>query len=275
MSKHLPARIAAACLCSAGLWMAWSQAPNAGLEMHKVKEGLWVISGDGGNVAVLPTSEGVILVDDKFPRDVAEITAKVNSISSLPIRYVVNTHHHGDHTGGNQAFLKSAEILLHKNARANLVNLKQPGAPRIAFADEASLFLGGKEVRARYYGRGHTDGDAFVYFPAEKVLHAGDMYVVSPFADYPAGGSLAEWTATLDRVMELDFDTVIPGHGPVSKREDFVAWRKSFEIAVARVKGYCGTPADEVKKQIKTDDLVPKITGMIDRDMAGLCAGPR
>ena len=114
----------------------------------------------------------------------------------------------------------NAEIIIQKNARANMVTGKQPGLPRITFTDESQVFLGGKEVLARYLGRGHTNGDAVIYFPSEKVLHTGDLFVVgAPFCDTNSGGSIKEWDQTLQKALQYDFDTVIPGHGPVSKRD--------------------------------------------------------
>src|SRR5690349_19691405 len=161
-----------------GLWLAWSQGQqSAQLTIEKVTENLYVIIGDGGNVAVLPTSEGVILVDDKFAQDGPQILAKVKSVSDKPIRYVLNTHQHGDHTGGNAGMLAAnAEIIIQKNARANMAAANMPGTPRITFSDESQVFLGGKQVVARYLGRGHTNGDAVVYFPGERVLHTGDLF---------------------------------------------------------------------------------------------------
>jgi glyoxylase-like metal-dependent hydrolase (beta-lactamase superfamily II) len=165
--------------------LAWAQVARQPLTMEKVTANLYVIFGNGGNVAVLPTSEGVILVDDKFDQDGPEIRAKVKSITDQPIRYIINTHHHPDHTGGNRAFLESsAEIIAHRNARATMVEQKMPGLPRITFSDEAQLFLGGQEVRVRYFGRGHTSGDALVFFPSEHAVHTGDLFVRgAPFID--------------------------------------------------------------------------------------------
>src|SRR5215467_13775887 len=132
----------------AGLWIAWSQNQQpAQLTMEKVTDSLYVIIGDGGNVAVLPTSEGVILVDDKFAQDGPQILAKVKSVSDKPIRYVLNTHQHGDHTGGNAALLAAqAEIIIHKNARANMAHTEMPGLPHITFSEETQVFAGGREV---------------------------------------------------------------------------------------------------------------------------------
>jgi glyoxylase-like metal-dependent hydrolase (beta-lactamase superfamily II) len=259
MSKTLLLRLAAAVALSAGLWIAHTQNPQNApqLTVEKVKDGLWVLTGDGGNVAVCATPEGVILIDDKFERDHAEILAKVKSVTSQPIRYVVNTHQHGDHTGGNVMMLASAEIIAHRNARANMVAGKLPGPPRISFSDETSIFLGGTEVRAHYFGRGHTNGDAVIYFPASKTIHAGDLYVSgTPFIDYAAGASAVEWTATLDKVLhsDWDFDTVIPGHGPVARREDLVKFRAGFEAMRNRV-------AALLREGKGKDDVVKALTG--------------
>ena len=196
MRKEILLRLTVAVLGLAGLWLAWSQNPPAPLTMQKVSDNVYVIVGSGGNVAFMPTSEGVILVDDKFAQDAPEIVAKVKSVSDKPIRYVLNTHQHGDHTGGNEAMLAAnAEIIIQKNARANMVAGKMPGLPRITFSEETQVFLGGKEVRARYLGRGHTNGDAVIYFPSERVLHTGDLFVIPgpPFIDVSAGGSIKEW----------------------------------------------------------------------------------
>jgi glyoxylase-like metal-dependent hydrolase (beta-lactamase superfamily II) len=123
--------------------------------MEKVTDNLYVIIGNGGNVAVMPTSEGVLLVDDKFAQDGPEILAKVKSVSDKPIRYVLNTHQHGDHTGGNAALLAaSATVIAHKNARANMATQKMPGLPPITFSDETQVFLGGKECKPGTLGEG-------------------------------------------------------------------------------------------------------------------------
>ena len=111
-----------------------------------------------------------------------------------------------------------------------MIDGKQPGAPRVVFTDETDVFLGGKQVQMRYFGRGHTNGDAMVYFPALRLIHTGDLVAgASPLIDYAGGGSLKEWAATLDAAMKLDFDTVIPGHGPVGKKGDILTYRNNVE----------------------------------------------
>jgi cyclase len=185
---------------------------------------------------VYVTSEGVILIDDKFDQDHDAIMAAVKEATSQPVKYVISTHYHADHSGGNaKMYGAGVDIISTANSRKNIVDKKQSNAPpgvvpaRIVFTDETSVFLGGKEVRAHYYGRGHTNGDAVIYFPALRTIHTGDLMAGnSPLVDYNGGGSVVEWTKTLDGALKLDFDTVIPGHGPVTNKAGLQAYRDNI-----------------------------------------------
>lgn len=235
MTRTFLTRISASALFLLGCWIAYTQAqaPAPKLTIHKVKDDLFMIEGDGGNVAVYVTNEGVILIDDKYDQDHEAIVANVKSVTDQPIKYILSTHYHADHSGGNAKFLPTAEIISTLNAHNNIVNHVQSNAPpgmqaaRVTFTTEAQVFLGGKEVRAKYYGRGHTNGDAVMYFPALRVVHTGDLMAGNtPLIDYPGGGSLKEWADTLDGVLKgLDFDTVIPGHGPVTDKAGLQTYR--------------------------------------------------
>jgi glyoxylase-like metal-dependent hydrolase (beta-lactamase superfamily II) len=259
MARSTFARIIATTLFLCGCWIAYtqSQRPPAKLTLNKVKPDLYEIEGDGGNVAAYVTSDGVILVDDKFEQDYDNIMANIKSVTSQPVKYVITTHHHSDHSGGNVKFIASAEIISTLNARNNIVERKQPNAPanlvpaRVTFTEESDVFLGGKEVRARYFGRGHTNGDCVVYFPALKVLHTGDLMAGNtPLIDYAGGGSLLEWAHTLDAALKLDFDTVIPGHGPVTDKASLLAYRNNVEKLCRRAAGLIreGKSQEEVGK---------------------------
>jgi len=234
--------------------------PARPLEIARVKGDLYMITGEGGNVAVYVTTEGVILVDDMFYRNADDIRAKVASVTDRPIKYVLNTHQHDDHAGGNAKLLAIANVIAQDNVRSNLEHIKQPyyedtpgtpiGLPNITFSEEIVVRLGGKEVRARYFGRGHTSGDAIVYFPELKAVHTGDLFLgsapaaagaaskppgASIYVDYAQGGSFLDWTHTLDGALTLDFDTVIPGRGPVSTSADVVKFRAGVETMRTRI----------------------------------------
>jgi len=243
--------------------------------MEKVTGNLWVISGNGGNVAVMPTPEGVLVVDDKFAEDAPAIMAKIKTVTDQPVKYVLNTHHHGDHTGGNAAMMAAnAEIVLTSNARANMVKGNQPGLPHLTFTEEQQVFLGGKQVVARYLGRGHTNGDAIVYFPSERVLHTGDLFVTpgAPFCDTGNGGSIKEWEATVQKMLQYDFDTVIPGHGPVSKRADLVKWAATMGTIRTRVGTACAAGAADAAKRIDLKDLgIATLGAMFERGIPAMC----
>jgi glyoxylase-like metal-dependent hydrolase (beta-lactamase superfamily II) len=252
------------------------------LNIEKVKGDLYNISGEGGNVAVYVTGEGVILVDDMFDRNHADILAQVKSVTSQPIRYVINTHQHDDHAGGDFKMLPIAEVVAHRNARANLTDIKQPyyedtpgtpiGLPRLTFTDEFAVHLGGKEVVAKYFGRGHTSGDVIVYFPDLKTVHTGDLFLgraagrgapppstrpvgVNIYVDYAQGGSFLDWTKTLDGALQLDFDTVIPGHGPVSTKADVAQFRSTVETMRSRLVGFVreGKTKDDIVRTLESD----------------------
>lgn len=206
------------------------------LTIERVKDGLYVIFGSGGNVGVRVTSEGVILVDDKYPQNFDEIQGLVRSVTGLPVRYVLNTHHHGDHSGGNAQYLPLAEVIAHQNARDNMVRANQEGQPRVVFTDQTAIYLGGVEVRAYHMGTGHTNGDAVVYFPDLRTVHGGDLlHGIAPFIDYANGGSSKGWVATVNNILALPFDTAIPGHGAVMGRADVTAFRNQMEAVRHRM----------------------------------------
>ena len=241
------------------------------VRIRPLMDGLYLLPGfdgnqSGGNVLARVTGEGVIVVDDKFEDSFEFITDQIRRVTSEPVRYVLNTHHHFDHAGSNADFLGVAEVISHANARANIVRNGQPGPPRLVFTRETSVFLGGAEARMLHLGRGHTNGDAVVYFPDLRTVHTGDLLVwgdrldgtaLTPFWDVANGGSLVEWPATLTRLLELDFDTVIPGHGPVLSKEDIRAFRADLETLIDRfrVAIAAGATRADIVSRIDASDL--------------------
>jgi glyoxylase-like metal-dependent hydrolase (beta-lactamase superfamily II) len=253
------------------------------LRIREVMDGLYVIPGfdggqSGGNVAVRVTDDGVIIVDNKFPYSFDFITEQVASVTDQPIKYVLNTHHHDDHSGSNADFLPSAEVIAHKNARENIVRNNQPGPPRVMFADETAVFLGGVEVYMYHFGRGHTNGDAVAFFPDLRTVHTGDLFVfgqrlngttLGPFWDFGNGGSVLEWPATLTRLLALDFDTVIPGHGPILTKADVRIFRGKLETVIDRVSAEiaAGTTRDDIASRVDTTDLDWPLAAVRIRDL--------
>ena len=234
MPKSFLIRLSAALVCCGGAWIAYTQAPQPSkLTTIKLTDDLYVIHNDyvPGNTTCLITNEGVILVDDKFPQDADNIVAEVKKLSAQPIKYVISTHHHGDHTGGNPRLQQlGAQVISTEEARQNMIDGKQPGLPAVTFEHHASLWLGGKDVEMYHFGRAHTNGDAVVLFPAQRVLAAGDMFTygddVPQLIDYAGGGSGKEWTSTLDSALKLNFDRVVPGHGNVTTRQEMQKYRQ-------------------------------------------------
>jgi cyclase len=235
------------------------------------KEGLFIIPGfdgglSGGNVAVRVTDAGVIIVDNKFEYSYQDIIRQVSSVTSQPIRYVLNTHHHLDHAGSNAFFMPEAQVVGHKNVRVNMDRNQQAGSPGILFEKSTSVFLGDIEVQAHHFGRGHTNGDSAILFPDLRTVHTGDLFVwgdrldgstLAPFIDYANGGSAAEWTATLDGVLALDFDTVIPGHGPILRKTDIRIFRSKFDQLITRINSLIdnGVSRNAIADELDIEDL--------------------
>lgn len=265
MRKSSTVRLSAAALLSGALWLAYTQnfgQQPAKLTTVKVKDDLYVIHNDfvPGNTTALLTNAGVILVDDKFEIDHANIISELKKITSQPVKYVVNTHHHADHTGGNAKMQElNAQVVASEEAWQNMTDGKLPGPPNVTFEHEARIHLGGKTVELYHFGRAHTDGDAVVLFPADRVLAAGDMFTfgndVPELIDYAGGGSAREWPKTLDSALALDFDTVVPGHGNVTTRQEMRKYRASTAKLAARVHEMIAgkKSRDDISKMLRTE----------------------
>jgi glyoxylase-like metal-dependent hydrolase (beta-lactamase superfamily II) len=174
----------------------------------------------------------VVLVDDKFEVDHDGIMAELKKVTSQPVKYVINTHHHGDHSGGNAKLqAMGVQVVASEQARQNRVDAKQAGQPNVAIDRRAHIYLGGKTAEVFYFVRSHTNGYVFLLFPAQRTLAAGDMFTYGDatpqLIDYPGGGSAKEWTSTLDGALQLDFDTVVPGHGTVTTKQELRKFRDS------------------------------------------------
>jgi glyoxylase-like metal-dependent hydrolase (beta-lactamase superfamily II) len=221
------------------------------LDDTEITENVHMLSGVGGNVGVLMTPEGVVVVDTMMlVRQGSAVRERIRELTDKPVVAVLNTHYHFDHTHGNPAFpvgtkvVSTGRTLQHLHERDADFWKDHPAVdllPNDTF-DGASkeLTIGGKTIRLVHPGRGHTDGDMVVLFVEDRVLHAGDLFFHGhyPNIDLEAGGSVREWPATLDKVLELPFDKVIPGHGPATTRvalerfRDFMAtlWEETVHV---------------------------------------------
>ena len=215
----------------------------AKLDVIKVQDDLYVIHNDfvPGNTTVLVTTEGVVLVDDKFEIDHANVLAQLKKITNQPIRYVVNTHYHADHSGGNAKLQAlGARAVSSEKARERMVSGKQTGLTDITFDQRIRIRLGGKRVDLYHFGRSHTDGDIVAHFPQHRVLAAGDMFAFGDatpeLIDYAGGGSAREWPLTLDKALQLDFETVVPGHGVVTTKQEMRKFRESTQTLLSRAR---------------------------------------
>ncbi len=235
MRKGSIVRLSAALILAGGLWLAHTQQggpPPSRLSLVKIKDDLYVIHNDfvPGNSTALITNDGVILVDDKFDSDYDGIMAQLKKVTDKPVKYVINTHHHADHSGSNAKMQQhNVQIVASEQARENMVDGKQPGLPNVVFDRRSNVYLGGKTAELYHFGRSHTNGDIVVLFRADRTLAAGDMFTfgddVPELIDYSGGGSGKEWTGTLDSALMLDFDTVVPGHGPVTDKAQMRKFR--------------------------------------------------
>jgi glyoxylase-like metal-dependent hydrolase (beta-lactamase superfamily II) len=232
------------------------------LDLVKVKDDLYVIHNDfvPGNTTALITNEGVVLVDDKFELDHANIMAELKKVTNQPVRYVINTHYHGDHSGGNAKLQGlNAQVVASQAAREKMVETKMPGLPNITTENRLRLFVGGKRVEVHYFGRSHTNGDVVVLFPDHRVLSAGDMFTLGDatpeLIDYSGGGSAKEWTKTLDGALTLDFDTVVPGHGAVTTKAEMRKFRESTLTLTNRVRDMLAKKATraDVEKMLRSE----------------------
>ena len=216
------------------------------VELQKLKDNLYLLSGGGGNSAAFITDLGVVLVDTKLAGFGQPLLDKLKTVTTKPVTTIINTHAHGDHTGGNDIFPTSVEIIAHENTRLNMDKLdafkgaKVNYLPKLMFKEKMTIGIGKDRVDLYYYGAGHTGGDAWVVFPALRVMHAGDMLASKepPSIDLDSGGSGLAFPDTLAKAVAAmtNVDTVIPGHGPLMTMKE---WRSTHNSTVTSATRPC------------------------------------
>jgi cyclase len=244
----------------------------------KVAEGIYVLNGRGGNIGVSIGEDGVILIDDQYAPLTTKVRAAVVSLTPQPIRFLINTHWHGDHTGGNENLGKMGVVIVaHENVRKRMsveqfleaFGQKVPAAPKaalpiITFADAVTFHLNGDEIRSFHVAPAHTDGDTVVHFQKANVVHMGDCFFngMYPFIDLSSGGSIDGIVAAADKVLAMvDMNTkIIPGHGPVGDKAALQIYRDVMATVRDRVKALvvAGKTLDEVKAAAPTKDFDAK-----------------
>lgn len=261
----------------------WAQAVNAQdfskveVKAAQVSGNVYVLTGAGGNIGAIVGPDGIVIVDDQFAPLADKIRAALKGVSDRPVRFVINTHFHGDHAGGNAPFSEGgATVVAQDNVRKRLMtggpggngmSMKQmnpkaaPEAlPVITFDHDLTIHVNGEDVRALHAPHGHTDGDAIVFFPKANVVHMGDLFVRYgfPFIDITSGGSSAGMIAALeDAAKRLPADVkVIPGHGALSTIDDvraYVTMLKETRAAVA-----AGVKAGKSVDQLKQEKVLAR-----------------
>jgi cyclase len=227
--------------------MAAQQGQPASLEIQKVKENLYVITGGGGNTAAFITENGVVIVDTKLPGNGPGILEKVKSVTPKPVTMVINTHTHGDHVGSNSAFTGTVEFIAHENCKASMEQMSafkteegKKFLPSKTYTDRLSVLEGNDKIDLYHFGRGHTSGDTLVVFTALKVVHTGDLFPAkaAPFIDTGNGGSAIEYPNTIAKAVAgiQGVDTVIPGHSAVTDWNAFKEFGEFMRDMLAAVR---------------------------------------
>ncbi len=229
------------------------QQEDVQIKVVQVAKGIYMLQGQGGNIGVSVGEDSTFIIDDQFAPLTEKITAAIGKIAKHPVTFVLNTHWHFDHTGGNENFGKAgALIVAHENVRRRMgveqfmeaFNRRVPASPKealpvITFSESVTFHLNGDHIHAYHVDPAHTDGDSVIHFEHANVFHMGDVFFNGsyPFIDLSSGGSFAGVLAAVEGVLEKadENSKIIPGHGPVATRQELVAYRDVLKIVHERV----------------------------------------
>lgn len=233
---------------------------NVTIETTKLSDHVYMLVGAGGNIGISAGDDGVFIIDDQFAPLTPKIEAAIRKFSDKPIKFLANTHYHGDHTGGNANMQElGATIIAHDNVRHRLENsnseaneTSKQGLPIITFNDKLSLYINGEKVSIFHAHHAHTDGDSFLYFNESNVLHTGDVYFNGryPYIDLGSGGSVNGYIEAVKMGISAinDETKIIPGHGDLSNKAEYQAFLNMLEDLKSIILA-------EIKKE-KTEDEV-------------------
>ncbi len=235
---------------------------NVEINTIEVTDNIYMLIGAGGNIGVSNGPDGLLMIDDQFQPLAAKIKTALAEINPQAPTFLLNTHYHGDHTGGNPEFGKDSIIMAHKNVRIRLVNgdnkLPEHALPVITYTEAASIHFNGEEIALIHTGSGHTDGDTMVHFTESNVLHMGDNFFRDrfPYVDLDAGGSVSGLVSTIEKILALaDEDTkIIPGHGDLASKQDLANKLAMIEETSATVKS-------AIKAGLSVEEIVAKGLG--------------
>ena len=232
------------------------------MKVTKVAGNVYMLEGSGGNIGASVGEDGIVIVDDQFAPLADKIKAALKGVTNKPVRFVINTHFHGDHTGGNAIFQKDAPVIAQDNVRKRLEAgggdrkpAPKDALPIITFDHDVTVHLNGEDIHALHFASGHTDGDSIIFFPKSNVVHMGDDFVTYgfPFIDLKSGGSVEGMIAAVDDVVgKLPADVkVIPGHGPISNLDDVRKFSAMLKATLAAVQNALkqGETLDQMKQE--------------------------
>lgn len=241
------------------------------IKVQKVAGSVYMLEGAGGNIGASVGEDGIVIVDDQFAPLADKIRAALAGITDKPVRFVINTHYHGDHTGGNLPFQKDAPVIAQDNVRKRLAGGVTGGVgkemsfeskpqdkgalPILTFDHQVTIHLNGEDIRALHFPSGHTDGDSVIFFPKSNVVHMGDDFVTYgfPFVDVNAGGSVRGMIDAIDKVLaQVPADVkIIPGHGPISGVKEVRDFQQMLRETLAAVQAAMkkGMTPDQMKQQ--------------------------
>jgi glyoxylase-like metal-dependent hydrolase (beta-lactamase superfamily II) len=255
------------------------------MKATKVAGNVWMLEGAGGNIGVSVGDDGLLIVDDQFAPLADKIRAALKGIADKKLHFILNTHWHGDHTGGNVAFGPEATIIAHDNVRKRLAteqkstvfNSTTPPSPKealpvITFDQTLTVHFNGEDIRAIHYPKGHTDGDSVIFFSASNVVHLGDDFFAGrfPFVDLESGGSVEGLVKNIgELITKIPADAkLIPGHGPISTLDDLKSYHRMLQqtTEIVRCKITAGKTLDQIKTEGLPAEWAPWGSGFIKTD---------